>query len=315
MIKKILKRNYIITTLWGYKKLISDRLNYILISDKKYADNMYLKKTGKTLNLENPKSYDEKLWFLKYNYKKELITKCTDKVLVRDYISDLGLGFLLNDIYGVFSNPKQIDFNKMPEKMFIKCNHRSGSNILWDKEKPFDIKLFNSKFNGLLKQNYFYSGREWNYKNIKPLIFCEKVLEPKSELGLVDYRFLCFEGKCKFIFVDIDTCDEKGGHFQGAKRNVYNRDFELLNIKFTRENFDPLLVKKPENLDEMIEYAEKISKPFLECRVDFYNIDKRIIFGEITFYHASGCNIIEPTNWSKVFGDCIDLSKLENGIY
>ncbi len=218
-----------------------------------------------------------------------------------------GLGHILNEVYGVYDSADDIDFDKLPDKAFIKTNHGSGINIIWDRNKPFDINKFRKKFNRALKQNYYWQSREWNYKNIEPKIIVEKLLEDRENRSLIDYRFLCFDGVVRMIFVDIETAAEDGSHNPYARRNVYDRNFNYLNIKVKREQFDSSIIKKPRNFDKMIEYAEKLSKPFVFCRVDLYNINGNIYFGEITFYPGGATQIVEPEEWELKMGEWIDL--------
>ena len=135
----------------------------------------------------------------------------------------------------------------------------------------------------------------------------EKILEDKENKSLIDYRFLCFNGVVKMIFVDIETAAEDGSHSPYAKRNVYDKDFNYLNIKVKREQFDSSTIEKPINFDKMIEYAEILSEPFPFCRVDLYNINGDVYFGEITFYPGGAKQIVEPEEWEQKMGDWIDL--------
>lgn len=254
------------------------------VNDEIFAKIIYKEATGKSLNLDNPTTFNEKLWWLKINYRNPLMTKCSDKVQVREYITDIGLNYILNDIQGVYSKPEVIPFNKIVGKYFIKCNHVSGTNAIYDSYNPegFNYPKFKKDFNVALSRNYYHQSREWNYKNIEPKILIESFVESDSEL--LDYRFFCFNGEVKLIFVDIDTASEDGKHNPEAKRNIYDREFRLQDFTVGRENFDPNLVDKPINLEEMIEISEKISEPFIFCRVDLYNNNGQINFGEITFY-------------------------------
>ena len=285
-------------------------INYLLINDYKFAQKKYFQRTGKHLNLSEPKTFDEKLWYLKLNYRNPVLTICTDKYRVRNYVESKGLGHILNELYGFYESAKNIDFNTLPDKAFIKCNHTSGYNILWDRQKPFNINHFNKKFNLMLKQNYFYASREWNYKNIEPGIIVEKVLEPPNSEGFLDYRFFCFNGECKFFTIDIDTADSSGAHSGKAKRNIYDLDFNLLDFKLTRDGFDPNIVKKPDNFKDMIKYAEILSENLPFVRVDFYNINRKIIFGEMTFYHQGGTNFITPIEWDYQLGKWINIENI-----
>lgn len=254
------------------------------LSDDIFAKIKYKENTGKNLNLEKPLYFNEKLWWLKINNRSALMTRCSDKVEVRNYLKEQGLGHLLTDNYGVYERAEEVPFNNLEGKFFIKCNHVSGINTIYDSNEAlkFDSIAFIKKFNKALKMNYYLQGREWNYKNIKPKILVENYLETVQPL--LDFRFFCFHGKVKLIFVDIDTAANDGTHNPEAKRNIYDENFVLQDFTVGRENFDPALVKKPDNLQEMIQYAEKISQPFIFCRVDLYNLEGEIKFGEVTFY-------------------------------
>ncbi len=305
-IRNLSHRNSFIKKLY----LLANRVKVSLfsgLSDEKFAKLKYKENTGKTLNLENPVTFNEKLWWLKLNNRDPLMTICSDKYKVRDYVRQCGLEHILTKLYGVYDNANDINFDKLPDKAFIKTNHGSGTNIIWDRNKPFDKKKFIREFNYSLKQNYYLQSREWNYKNIEPKIIVEEVLEDEN-LSLVDYRFLCFDGTVKMIFVDIETAPEDGSHNPHAKRNVYDKDFNYLDVKVKREKFDSSLIKKPVNFEKMIEYAQKLSQPFPFCRVDLYNINGKIYFGEITFYPGGATQIVEPEEWEKRLGDWIDLN-------
>ncbi|MSU02126.1 ATP-grasp fold amidoligase family protein [Tissierella pigra] len=278
----------------------------LIIPDEIFAKYRYYKRTGKKLNLTNPKTFNEKLWWLKLNNKDPLLTNCSDKVKVRKYVEECGLGHILNEIYGVYDNANDIDFDNL-ENAFIKTNHGSGTNIIWDKNRQFDKQKFRNIFNKALEHNYYLESREWNYKNIEPKIIVERILEDKENKSLIDYRFLCFNGVVKIIFVDIETAAEDGSHSPHAKRNVYDRSFNYLNIKVKREPFEKSLVSKPDNFNKMVEYAEILSKPFPFCRVDLYNINEEIYFGEITFYPGGATQIVEPEEWELKMGEWIDL--------
>jgi hypothetical protein len=280
------------------------------VSDRKFAMMKYKENTGEKLNLDNPVTFDDKVWWLKLNNRNPMITKCSDKYLVREYVTECGLGHILNELYGVYKNANDIDFDKLPNSFILKCNHGCGGNIICKDKATFSQEKAIKKLNETLKSNYYLQSREWNYKNIQPRIICEKLFEDTdmNPGGLVDYRFLCFDGVVKCVFVDVDTCAEDGTHRHDARRNVYDKDFNILNVRVTRENFDRGLVKKPTNYDEMRSCAETLSKPFAHCRVDLYNINGKIYFGEITFYHAGGSNKIEPEEWAYKLGSWIDLN-------
>lgn len=312
-VKKVLKENVLTKGIYkGLSKIYNFR--YVLMNDEKYAKTIYKHKENIDLNLDNPQTFDEKLWWLKINYHNPLMTMCVDKYWVRDYVKMCGYEEILNELYGVYDNVDNIDFSKFEnDKVFIKCNHRSGANMIYDKNKPFDIKKFKKKFKKALNSNYYNVYREWPYKNVKPLIVCEKVLTTDEKSGLVDYRILCFNGKAKYVLLDVDVCADDGSHADNSKINVYDRDLNLMkNYIFNISNFECERIKKPKNYDKMIEIAEKLSKPFPHARVDLYNISGKIVFGEITFFHRAGFNPdIKPKSFDKELADLIDIDSVK----
>lgn len=279
-----------------------------LKSDRRFALDDYKASTGKKLNLDHPVTFDDKVWWLKLHNRDPLLTRCSDKYAVRGYVEECGLGHLLNDLYGVYEKAEDIDFEKLPDQFILKTNHGCATNVICRDKASFDRAAAVAKLSRALKENYYHKSREWNYKHIKPRVICERLLEEKSPAGLVDYRFLCFDGVCKLVFADIETSNPDGTHYVNARRNVYDTAFNLLPVRFSRENYDPALVPKPARFDEMLRCAEILAKPFAHCRVDFYHVDGAVIFGEITFHHAGGVNRIDPPEWNFTLGSWIDLN-------
>lgn len=190
MIRFLSKKNSVMERIYSIANYIKV---HILkeISDESFARMKYKENTGKVLNLENPITYNEKLWWLKVNNRDPLMTKCSDKYLVRDYVKDCGLGHILNELYGVYDNANDIDFESLPvDEVFLKCNHGSGKNIIYRKNINFNKSAFIKEFNKSLKQNYFLQSREWNYKDISPKIISERVLRDKDGNLPNDYKFM-----------------------------------------------------------------------------------------------------------------------------
>lgn len=293
--------------LYGYLRRFKYWM-YSFISDERYAKKYYKNQTGRELNLQNPITFDEKLWWLKLNYKNPLMTICSDKYLVREYVKEQGLECILNELYGVYYSVDTIDVSKLPEDFFLKCNHISGGNMKCNKA-DFSLLEVKKKLGVFLNVNYFFYSREWNYKNIKPCIIAEKVLKDNSKLPFLDYKFMCFSGEPKLLFLDIGVCREDGSHSEEYYRNIYDMDFNPVAIKETREHYDYTKIRKPENFGFMIECARKLSKPFPHCRVDLYNINGVVIFGEITFFHGGGCNDIQPKEAAVRMGNWIVLER------
>lgn len=277
------------------------------VNDETFAKIIYKEATGKNLNLETPTTFNEKLWWLKFNYRHPLMTQCSDKVRVRDYIKDIGLEHILTEIEGVYSKAEDIPFSSLEGKFFIKCNHVSGTNAVYDSNNPqqFNYPKFKEEFNNALSKNYYYQSREWNYKNIEPKIIVERFIEAESDL--LDYRFFCFNGEVKLIFVDIETASKDGKHNPNAKRNIYNRDFILQDFTVGRKNFSSDLVQKPTNLNTMIEVAETIAKPFPFCRIDLYNLDGDIKFGEVTFYPGGSTQQFSSEEVDRMVASWLEL--------
>ncbi|MBP1762974.1 MAG: glycosyl transferase [Firmicutes bacterium] len=284
------------------------------VDDETFAKNKYRENTGRALNIRNPQTFDEKLWWLKLHYRNPLLTLCTDKYRVREYVRACGLDHILTELYGVYEKTEDIDYDVLPDEFFLKCNHASGSNFLCANKNTFPKEKVHKELDRALTENYYFQSREWNYKDIPPKIICEKVLKNKDNSPLVDYRFLCFHGVVRCILLDIDICAEDGSHRFDSRGNVYDENLNLLNVKIEvdHQTFPTELVPKPDNFAVMRSYAEILSKPFPHCRVDLYNIDGGIYFGEITFYHAGGCNNIEPEEWAYKMGSWIDLLAIED---
>ncbi len=278
-------------------------------SDEAYFKKTYKKSTGKALNLDNPKTFDEKQLWLKMNYRNPLCTTCSDKYLVREYVKEKGLEHILNPVYGAYDSFDEIEWDKLPDSFYMKANHTSGCNVRCNDKRTLDKKAARKKLNRGMRMNHYYESREWNYRDIDRKIVVEAILDDSEPL--IDYRFLCCNGKCEYLFIDIDTADETGSHKSDAKRNVYDKDFNLMDIQVSRPRFDPQLVSKPDNFDEMLKYAEILSGDFPFCRVDLYNIKGEILFGEITFFHAGGVSKITPDEWAYKLGDLIALPELK----
>lgn len=277
--------------------------------DVSFAHRRYRERTGQELNLETPLTFDDKVWYLKLHNRNPLLTVCSDKYKAREYVEQCGLGHILNKLYGVYDNAREIDFDTLHSPCFLKCNHTSGYNVIFDRDKPFDRWDFIHTFNFMLKQNYYYAGREWNYKDIPPKIIAEKVLRDKEGKLPLDYKFMCFNGVPKIMYLSKDTCTEEGHHSGSKQRlNYYDMHFQLLPISGAGLQNIEEEIPCPATFEKMKEYAAILSKPFPFCRVDFYSVDDQIYFGEITFYPTSGCQNLQPREWSLRLGNWIDLT-------
>lgn len=294
-IKKVLKNPKKILIYLSSKGII----NY---DDKKYLEFVYEEKIGEKLNLENPKTFNEKLQWLKLYNRNPKYTKLVDKYEVREYIEKtIGKEYLI-PLLGVYSTPKEIDFDKLPNQFVLKTTHDSGTVIICKDKNSFDKKFAIKKLNKSLKRKYFYLWREWPYKDVKPRIIAEEYMEDKSTERLNDYKFYCFHGEPKMMFVIID----RG---KNTKTNFYDMKFNKLNVTQTYPNFDKK-IEKPKEFDEMVELCKKLSKDIPHVRVDFYIINGKVYFGELTFFDSAGFDRFTPSKYDKLLGDYIKLEKI-----
>lgn len=289
------KENIIV---WLFKKFIQ----FVgLFSDKLANKIMYRIHTGKKLDLENPKLFNEKLMKLKiddYN-NNELVSKCADKYKVQEYVKDCGLEQILNPIYKVYSNANDINFDELPEKFVLKCNHGCGYNIVCTDKTTLDIAKTRKVLNKWLKIKFGKGSRELHYLKIKPLIICEKYIETKAGKLPNDYKIYCFNGEPKLLL----TCTERE---ESLKLNFYDFDWNELMLGHDKNRANQA-VEKPKCLPEMVEYAKILSKPFKFVRVDFYDLDNKPIFGELTFTPARCSAAYYNDEGSKILGEMLKL--------
>lgn len=279
------------------------RVKLIRVSDKFYVKCLYEEHFNKSLNLKNPQTYNEKLQWLKLYDRNPEYTKMVDKYEVKNYVSDIiGEEYVIPTL-GVYNNFNEIDFDKLPNQFVIKCTHDSGGIVICKDKNKFNKEEAKNKINKCLKNNFFYAFREWPYKNIKPRIIIEKYMTDESGIELKDYKFFCFNGEPKLLFVAIDRPYD-------TKFNFYDMNFKKLPFKQHYENFDKK-VEKPKGFDKMIELSKKLSKNIPHVRVDFYDINGQVFFGEMTFYHFGGIEKFEPEEWDYKIGNMLKLPKIE----
>lgn len=272
------------------------------LPDMPYLKLVYRAEMQKKLNLNEPKTFNEKLQWLKLYDRNPIYTKYVDKYEVRSYIAEtIGEEYLIPLIGEVYDNVDEIDWDMLPSAFVIKCTHGSSTNIVCRDKSKLNINETKKRLREWLNKNWYSFGREWPYKNIKPRIICEKYMVDESGIELKDYKFFCFNGKVKFFKVDFNR-------FSDHRANYYDLNKKLL--YFGEVKCPPDYQRKlelPSNIYDMVILAEQLSrgKPFL--RVDFYNISGRIYFGEITFFPASGFGKLEPDEWDYKLGSWIEL--------
>lgn len=273
-----------------------------LFNDKTYLKIRYYATFKNFLNLQNPQTFNEKLQWLKLNDRKDIYTKMVDKYEAKSYVSKIIGNKYIIPTLGIYNNFDEIDFNKLPNQFVIKCTHDSGGLVIVTDKSKLDIEKSKKKINKSLKRNYYYPGREWPYKNVKPRIIIEKYMKDNSINDLMDYKFFCFNGKCKFFKIDFNRLTKHQANYYDINGNFLLFGEEICPPDFSKK------LELPVNLKKMINLAEKLSQNITFLRVDFYEINGNIYFGELTFYPASGFGKFEPEEWDLKLGNLIDLS-------
>ncbi len=298
----------------GYKKIFRSRkvrtkILKILsfVPDEAMLKIQYYIKHKRRLNLKNPERFTEKLQWYKLNYHDPLMRRCTDKAEVRDVIEEWGMGDILTKCYGTFSSADEIDFDALPDSFVLKSTLGGGGNsvVLVQSKESADIdelKSVASKWvkTSLPKKN---SGREWAYKAEKPKILVEELLveEGKEKEGVDDFKFMCFNGKVRYIFIYRDRKTN-------VKRAIYDENWNYITVESGYERLQDV-VEKPENFTQMCALAERLSEKFPFVRVDLYNVNGKIYFGELTFYPTSGYIMFSPDEFDYIMGEHFILPK------
>lgn len=265
-----------------------------IIPDPLYLKIVYRIRVRKKCNLKNPQCYTEKLQRMKLDDHNPLYTQIADKYGVRKFVEDRIGNEYLTKLYGVYNSEKEIEYDKLPQSFVLKATHDSGGCIIVHDKDALQIDKVNKKLSKLLKRNFYWKGREWGYKNIKPRIICEELLEDSTNKDILDYKFFCFHGEPKLLYVASDRIN-------GTKFDFFDLDFNHLDIKNHYPNSTKTF-SKPRNFEKMIELARCLSQGFQQVRVDFYNIEGKIYFGEMTLYHMSGLERFEPDEWDYKIG-------------
>ena len=293
-----------------YKKFLKSRdLRLKILNGLSWVPNktmiklQYRIKTGRKLNLENPKRYTEKLQYYKLNYRDDLMPKCVDKYDVRNYVKEKGYSGLLNQLYIMYDSEKRIDFSSLPDKFVIKDTIGAGSNSVLVVNKK-SSKYNEDEVKGVMKSWLAIKpsksvSREWPYDYLKHRVIVEKFLEQKNG-DLDDYKFFCFNGRCEYFYKRSEYAKDHNG----GKMSFYARDGKWLKgvgLDYCKASSEKQALCK--NIGQMIEIADNLSKDFPHVRVDLYNIDGKIVFGELTFFNAGGYMIFTPDKFDYEMGE------------
>lgn len=281
---------------------ILKRIAFLIKDDVRYVKWQYYFSMHKKLNIANPETYNEKLQWLKLHSKHEEYTLLVDKYEVKEYVANLiGKEHVIPTI-GIWDSFDDIDFSKLPNQFVLKCTHDSGGIIICTDKSKLSISKARKKLNKCLRKRFFYENREYPYKNVRPRIIAEEYMVDESGTELKDYKFFCFNGQPKMLFVATDRPYD-------TRFDFYDLNFNHLPFKqghpwATKE------IKKPKGFDEMIRLAGLLSKDIPHVRVDFYDVNGKVYFGELTFFHFGGIVPFEPEEWDYKIGEWLDLSNL-----
>ncbi len=275
-------------------------------------DELYLRwiirlECGRKLELENPKRFNDKLQWLKLYYRDPLWTQMVDKYGVKEFVSERVGDKYVVPCLGVWEKAEDIEWDKLPNQFVLKTNHDSGNNgvfICKDKSK-IDTARWIKRINASLRRDTSIPGREWPYKDVKRCVFAEEYLEDASG-ELRDYKFFCFDGDVKYLFIATER--QSGGE---VKFNYFDADFNDLGIVQQHPMSDKK-IEKPKLFEQMKEMAAKLSKGLPEVRVDLYEVDGKIYFGEYTFFHHGGMVPFHPDKWDYIWGENVVLPEANN---
>ena len=280
MIKDVVKRQW-------YRALL-------IFSDEVFIRAQYRSIFGESLDLDHPERFDEKIQWLKINNRHSLMTQVADKYCVREYVAKQIGSQYLNELLWVGHDARNIPFDQLPSRFVIKTNHASQNTIIVKDKNKIDRTRIIPQLNRWLQYNYYLSGRQWAYKNIDRKVIVEKFLTDKRGGIPIDYKFFVFNGSIKFIQVDSDR-------FGDHRRDFFDVDWRKLPFTNTFDNADGEL-DKPTNLQTMLRLAKQLGSNFLFARIDLYDLESEVVFGEITLYPDSGYTRFSPEQYNKIIG-------------
>lgn len=271
------------------------------MDDEKYLKLMFRARMGRKLDLKNPKTFNEKLQWLKLYDRNPEYSNMVDKYEAKKYVAErIGEEYIIPTL-GVWDSFDEIDFSSLPDQFVLKCTHDSGGLVICKNKADFDMEEARRKINRSLKNDYYLWGREWPYKNVKPRIIAEKYLAFLGSSELVEYKIFCFNGEPKLILV----CKGEG-HGAGRTNDFYDLDFNHIPVRVTYPHAKEKC-EKPEEYEELLNLSRTLTKDTYQLRVDFYVMDHKIYFGELTFFHDSGYCQFNPKEWDNRFGDLLEL--------
>ena len=295
-IKEIIKRPQLLFLTLGHREWFN------WMSDEQYLKISFWARMGKKLNIDHPETYSEKIQWMKLHDRNPLYTKLVDKFEVKPLVAEkIGDEYIIPTI-GVWDNVDQIDFDSLPNQFVLKCTHDSGGLVICKDKSKLNVDAAKKKLASCLKHSFYWGMREWPYKDVKPRVIAEQYME--DETGeLRDYKFFCFDGEVKALFIASDRTKNVETKF-----DFFDENFNHLPFTNGHPNAE-VPPTKPVCFEEMKRLAAVLSKGIPQVRVDFYEIRGKVYFGEMTFFHWSGMTPFVPEEWDYKFGSWIKLPK------
>ena len=277
------------------------------MDDERYLKLAFRAKMGYPLDLKNPRTFSEKLQWLKLYDRKPEYTQMVDKYAVRQYIAEkIGAEYLIPLVGGPWYSAGEIDFDALPEQFVLKCNHDSGGLVVCRDKSRLDREAVKQKLDQHLKTNYYMSSREWPYKDVKPCIIAEKYMVDESGVELKDYKWYCFNGTPRFLLITTD----RAAVDVPTKYTYFDMDYNALPFYNSGPHAEKP-IPKPGTFVEMKRLAENLSADMAHLRVDLYEVEGKVYFGELTFYDSSGMAKFDPPEWDEKIGSWLRLPEKE----
>lgn len=287
------------------KSYAQDFFFFYLIPDSWEIRYHFKKLVGYSCHLKNPRSFNEKIQWIKLHDRNPIYPKLTDKLLVKEFVAkEIGVEYVIPTLAGGYSSFDDIPFDELPNQFVLKCNHDSKSTIVCIDKTSFDYQEAKRKIEKSLHRNFYhYSGKQWGYKDIQPFVFVEKYMAEKDG-QLRDYKFFVFNGVVRVVFFFEDR-------FEELRSNCYDRNWNLLPVVWGARKNTNYVVPRPTNYEEMLSIATRLATLVNNAfvRVDLYDIEGKIYFGEYTFYPGGGFDTFDPVEWDFTFGNWIDLKQ------
>lgn len=282
--------------------LYRGKLNWI--PDKAFICLLYLTRMGRFPNLHNPKTYNEKLQWLKLYDRNPAYVPMVDKLKAKELVAQkIGSEYIIPTIR-IWDSPQDICFDELPDQFVLKCNHNSGGLVVCRNKNELDQAKAIAKLSRAFRENFFYRCREWPYKNIDKKVFAEVYMEDELTSELRDYKFFVFDGKVKAMYVACERL--KPG--EEVKFDFFDEAYRHLELR-QKHPMAAVPPQKPANFEQMKQLAETLGEGLSHVRIDFYEVNGKIYFGEYTFFHRGGIVPFEPECWDETFGSWLKLPK------